>query len=109
MKKLLLLFGIIFMFVLAGCGQSDRIEGTWVYKIDSSPGAVKSIQFTKESDLIYKGVVTYKDGDVKTDNYRYDKNFHTLSGSKTGFQFNESYTEMMWGGQKDPTYLYIKQ
>ena len=62
MRKLLLLLGIICVFVLSGCGKSDGIEGTWVPKIHSDNMRIESIQFTKQNDFSYKGVVTYRDG-----------------------------------------------
>ena len=73
MKKLLVLLGIIFIFALSGCGRSDGISGTWVPKIHSDNMRVESIQFTKENDFSYKGIVTYSDGKQVTSTFKYDK------------------------------------
>ena len=78
MRKLLLLLGIICIFVLSGCGKSDGIEGTWIPKIHSDNMRIESIQFTKQNDFSYKGVVTYSDGKQVTSTFKYDKQYNEV-------------------------------
>lgn len=79
MRKLLLLLGIICIFVLNGCGKSDGIEGTWIPKIHSDNMRIESIQFTKQNDFSYKGVVTYSDGKQVTSTFKYDKQYNEVA------------------------------
>lgn len=125
MKRLVvLLLGIVCMCMLAGCGKSDKIEGTWVPQMKSDKVAITSIQFTKQNDFSYQGIVTYNDGLQITSTYNYIKDVnavgederdvdkkdkeHNICGAVVMF-FNKNYTEAHLGRSAKPEYIFIKQ
>ena len=118
MRKLLLLLGIICIFVLSGCGKSDGIEGTWIPKIHSDNMRIESIQFTKQNDFSYKGVVTYSDGKQVTSTFKYDKQYNEVAEEpadafkihgRVFMQFNEKYTEATFNNDSRPENIFVKK
>lgn len=124
MRKLLLLLGIICVFVLSGCGKSDGIEGTWVPKIYSDNMRIESIQFTKQNDFSYKGVVTYRDGKQVTSTFKYDKQYNEVGEEpadalkkekefkihgRVFIQFNDKYTEATFDNDSRPENIFVKK
>ena len=125
MKRLVLvLLGIICMCMLAGCGNSDKIEGTWVPQMKSDKVAITSIQFTKQNDFSYQGIVTYNDGLQITSTYNYIKDVnaveederdvdkkhkeHKINGAVVMW-FNKDYTQAHLGQSAKPEYIFIKK
>lgn len=125
MKRLIVvLLGIICMCMVAGCGQSKGIEGTWVPQMKSDKVAITSIQFTKQNDFSYQGIVTYKDGTKVTSTYQYYKEVNAVEEDEsdalkkekeTGIHgtlamtFNEKYTEGALNNKARPEYIFVKQ
>ena len=124
MRKLLVLLGIVCIFALSGCGKSDGISGTWVPKIHSDNMRVESIQFTKQNDFSYKGIVTYSDGKQVTSTFKYDKQYNEVGEEPADalkkekefkihgrlfMQFNNEYTESTFDNDSRPEYIFIKK
>ena len=124
MKKLLvLLLGLMCIFVVAGCGKSDGIEGTWVPKMPDETVYAK-IELTKQNDFSYKGIITYKDGAQFTSNFAYNKEGNSISEEESDakkrskarnsngliyLRFNDNYTEAKKGAANRPKDIWIKQ
>lgn len=124
MKKLLvLLLGFMCIFVVAGCGKSDGIEGTWVLKMSDKIG-INSIELVKENDFYYKGTVKYKSGAQFTSSFVYQKENNSISEDKLdaekhakemkihgriSLKFNDDYTEAIIGAVSKPEYIFVKQ
>lgn len=124
MKKLLvLLLGFMCIFVVAGCGKSDGIEGTWVPKMPDKL-AITRIELIKQNDFSYKGTVIYKDGTQFTSNFAYNKEGNSISedaadasknnkvlktNGRTHLKFNDDYTEARIGASSKPEYIFVKQ
>lgn len=124
MKRLVLvLLGIVCMCMLAGCGNSDKISGTWVPK-QKEGTPISSIVLTKESDFSYQGVINYTDGTSITAKYNYDKVYHYIEEDaadvrriekeykmygKIILNFNDKYTEAHLGQSVQPEDIFVKQ
>lgn len=124
MKKLLvLLLGLMCIFVVAGCGKSDGIEGTWVPKM-SDQLVVKSIQLSKQNEFSYKGIITYKDGSQFTSTFSYSKEYNAVEEAETDvlrkerelkkrdkwvMWFNNNYTEAKTDRAGTPKFIFVKQ
>lgn len=124
MKRLVvLLLGIVCMCIVAGCGKSDKIEGTWVPK---NPGklAITSIVLTKQNDFSYQGVINYTNGQTFTSTFQYfkDKKAVVESGSDINRRekelkrygawrliFNDDYTEAKTDDAGKPECILIKE
>lgn len=123
MKKLLVLLGLMCIFVVAGCGKSDGIEGTWVPKMPEKTG-ITSIEIVKENDFYYKGTVKYKSGVQYTSSLVYQKENNSISEDKLDaekhakelkihgrlyLKFNDNHTEAIKGSANRPEDIYVKQ
>jgi len=85
---------------------------------------IESIQFTKQNDFSYKGVITYSDGKQVTSTFKYDKQYNEV-GEEPGdalkkekefkihgrvfMQFNEKYTEATFNNDSRPENIFVKK
>ncbi len=125
MKRLVaaLLLGIVCMCMLAGCGKSDKIEGTWVPK---NPGklAITSIVLTKQNDFSYQGVINYTNGQTFTSTFQYFKDKKAIVEDESDVKrkerelksygtwwliFNDDYTEAKTDNAGKPERILIKE
>mgnify|MGYP001790508993 FL=1 len=124
MRKLLLLLGTIWIFVLSCCGKSDGIEGSWIPKIHFDNIRIESIIFSKQNDFSYKGVITYSDGKQVTSTFKYDKQYNEVGEEpadalkkekefkihgRVFMQFNEKYTEATFNNDSRPENIFVKK
>ncbi len=123
MKRLIvLLLGIVCICMLGGCGIAYNIDGKWIPEIESNKINIRSIQFIREDNYHYKGIVTFKNGTTKTSMFTYNHNVngiledasdvkkHTEEGipGGIGLLFNKTQTKASLDNIGSPEYIFVK-